>query len=108
MPEPTQKQILLIQIITDLESAKETCDEQGFLGIDEVNRIIDKVKKVKEIDDAEIEKAEKDDVKLSECCEARMIGGVQCESCGSDGKIKKPDDWPEMHGAHDTKDGPEV
>lgn len=25
--------------------------------------------------------------KLSECCGARMIGGVQCENCGSDGKF---------------------
>ena len=55
----TEKQILINQIITDLESAKETVDEQGFLGIDEVNRIIDKVKKVKEIEDQEAEVAEK-------------------------------------------------
>jgi hypothetical protein len=25
--------------------------------------------------------------KLSECCKAPMIGGVQCENCGSDGKF---------------------
>ena len=24
--------------------------------------------------------------RLSECCNAPMIGGVQCEACGSDGK----------------------
>ena len=26
--------------------------------------------------------------KESECCGARMIGGIQCETCGSDGKIE--------------------
>lgn len=24
---------------------------------------------------------------LSECCGGRMIGGIQCEVCGSDGKL---------------------
>ena len=29
----------------------------------------------------------------SECCNAPMIGGVQCETCGSDGKlhVEQPD-----------------
>lgn len=26
--------------------------------------------------------------KESECCGARMLGGIQCEACGSDGKFK--------------------
>ena len=85
MNDLTEKQILLIQIIADLKSAKETCDEQGFLGIDEVNWIIDKVKKVKDIEDAEVDKAEKE------------------------GAFDPDDkDWPEAHGAHDTESGSEV
>lgn len=28
----------------------------------------------------------------SECCGARMIGGIQCESCGSNGKFEEAED----------------
>jgi hypothetical protein len=32
-------------------------------------------------------KVKKQKAKLSECCGARMLGGVQCENCGSNGKF---------------------
>lgn len=69
-----RKQILINQIITDLGNAKITIDEQGFLGMDEINQIIDKINDVKEIEDREVEAIEKDDL-------------------DPNGK-----DWPEAHG----------
>ena len=34
----------------------------------------------------------------SECCGGRMIGGIQCETCGSDGKLTriKPITWSSL------------
>lgn len=34
----------------------------------------------------------------SECCDGRMIGEIQCEVCGSDGKLKRiqPIRWSQL------------
>ena len=83
----SEKQILLNQIITDLESAKKVVDEQGFIAQDEFDRIIKKVEQVKELEDMEI---------------------IEREAKDNDPPEHERNTWPEMHGAHDTESGPEV
>ena len=62
MTELTTKQVLINQIITDLEKAGEGVDDEKlFVDIQEVHRILEKVRKLKSMEDKEIEEAEKDD-----------------------------------------------
>lgn len=37
-------------------------------------------------------KLNKKNQEKSECCGARMLGGIQCETCGSNGKLEEEEE----------------
>ena len=94
------EEIIINQLKTDVQGFKEDID----IGIDQ--EFLDKqakwiLKKAKEhgLEEIVFEEMFGKDLGLmaredewrqekSECCGARMIGGIQCEACGSNGKIE--------------------